>query len=42
MEEMLTHDMQNTNLGARRSSEEVRGRGHLEGSGEQVIVVVKG
>jgi hypothetical protein len=39
-DERLTHDMQDTNLGARRSSKAVRSRRDLEGTGEQVVVVV--
>ena len=41
-EQGLTHDTQDTNLGTRRSSEAVRSRGHPEGTGEQVVVVVRG
>lgn len=40
-DERLTHDTQDTNLGTGRSSEAVRSRRNLEGTGEQVVVVVR-
>jgi len=40
-DEGLTHDTQDTNLGTRRSSEAVRSRRNLEGTGEQVVGIVR-